>query len=75
MSGAAFTVGRYRDQDTGRERWAVFAAPSRTWQFPARPGRGPAQALADRLNREATDPPARSLGADLDATLRELRRP
>lgn len=77
MTTPAFTVGRYRDPDTGRERWAVHAAPSGVWYFAKRSGRISASALCHRLRREASesDPPAQALGALADDVLRELRRP
>ncbi len=49
MSG--YTTGIYRDQDTGRQRWAV-CGPTDTWYFPARYGKAAARALCRRLNRE-----------------------
>jgi hypothetical protein len=43
----------YRDTDTGRTRWAVLHPITRVWYFPARYGRGAAEALAARLNGRA----------------------
>lgn len=48
-----YTVATYRDQDTGRERFAVLDTQSRVFYFAARYGRKAAQVLADRLNKEA----------------------
>jgi len=42
----------YRDQDTGRSRWAVLG-PRAAWYFPRRYGKAAAHALCRRLNREA----------------------
>ena len=49
----AFSAERYRDSDTGRERWAVLHRPTGVWYFPARYGRLAALRLAARLNRNA----------------------
>ncbi len=45
-----FSVGRYFDQDTGRQRWAVVG-PCDVWYFPQRYGRKAAGGLCKRLNR------------------------
>jgi len=47
-----FWIGLYRDQDTGRSRWATFDYVARVWYFPERYGREAAERLANRLNRE-----------------------
>lgn len=46
-----YQVGEYRDQDTGRTRWAVYASASCVWVFPRKYGRDAARILAARLNR------------------------
>lgn len=48
MSG--FSVGLYRDQDTGRARWAVIG-PTDTWYFPTRYGQHAARMLCRKLNK------------------------
>lgn len=45
-----YTIGQYRDSETGRSRWAVFCGQTRTWYFPSRYGQKAAQALARELN-------------------------
>jgi|AACY02.2.fsa_nt_gi hypothetical protein len=50
-----FTAEQYRDPDSGRSRWAVLCRTSRVFYFPRRYGLRAAQALARRLNREASD--------------------
>lgn len=46
-----YMVGIYRDQDTGRQRWAVVGGS--VWYFPTTYGRRAARALCRRLNRGA----------------------
>ena len=45
----AYSVGQYRDSDTGRTRWAVFCNASRVWYFPKRHGRKEAERLLSRM--------------------------
>ena len=45
-----YSVGKYYDQDNGRERWAVIG-PCNVWYFPARYGKAAASALCKRLNK------------------------
>lgn len=46
-----FMTGIYRDQNTGRQRWAVIG-PSNVWYFPKQYGRIAARALCRKLNRK-----------------------
>lgn len=46
-----FDVGIYRDQDTGRSRWAVLETNTYTWYFPTRYGRAAALAYCRKLNK------------------------
>lgn len=48
-----FEIGIYRDQDTGRNRWAVLDKTSGAWYFPKAYGKMAAIALARRLNSES----------------------
>ena len=48
-----YTAEQYRDNDTGRTRWAVLDRSARVWYFPARYGRAAAQRMAAILNRRA----------------------
>lgn len=43
---------QYRDQDTGRTRWAVLHASSGCWYFPARYGKAAAERLARQRNAQ-----------------------
>jgi hypothetical protein len=47
-----FSVGMYRDPNTGRARLAVYCTGSRVFYFPKRYGRRAARALCARLNSE-----------------------
>lgn len=47
-----FIAGKYHDQDTGKERWAVYCSESGVWYFPDRYGKREAERLASRMNRE-----------------------
>lgn len=49
-----YVAGRYYDQDTARERWAVLNNTTRCWYFPSRYGERAARQLAKKLNREAS---------------------
>jgi len=49
-----FTVGKYIDYGTGRQRWAVFHGPTRVFYFAKHYGKKPAERLCKRLN--AIDP-------------------
>lgn len=49
----AYSAERYRDSDTGHERWAVLHRATGTWYFAACYGRLAARRLAARLNRNA----------------------
>lgn len=65
-----YSVGHYRDPDTGRARWAVLG-PGDVWYFASHPGNMAAHALCRRMNRaeqQRTDP---TIATD---TLAELRR-
>jgi hypothetical protein len=55
MSAQGFSVGIYRDQDTGRQRWAVVG-PADAWYFPRSYGKRAAQTLCRRLNRMESAP-------------------
>lgn len=46
-----FGIGRYRDNDTGRERWAVVDTVTHVWFFPEIYGKKAAERLAAKLNR------------------------
>lgn len=46
-----YSVQLYRDNDTGRERWAVLGSVMCVWYFPSQYGKKAATALANRLNR------------------------
>jgi len=50
----SYEIGKYYDQDTQRERWAVFAKASRTWVLPERYGKKAAEKLAKHLNKHAS---------------------
>lgn len=47
-----FSIGLYRDNDTGRNRWGVMG-PACVWYFPRRYGKQAARALCRRLNQDA----------------------
>lgn len=54
MTRTTYAVGKYRDPDSGRQRFAVWASPAQIWYFPDRYGRAAADRLAARLNLEAS---------------------
>lgn len=43
-------VQKYFDQDTNRERWAVYCGT--VWYFPKRYGKAAARALCRKLNKQ-----------------------
>ena len=48
-----FQASEYFNQETGRNRWAVYSKTSRTFYFASRYGKKAAQQYVARLNREA----------------------
>jgi len=48
----SYSVGKYRNHDTNRERWAVLQSPSKVWYFPKRYGYIEAKRLCKILNKE-----------------------
>jgi len=46
-----YSIGLYYDQDTKRNRWAVFCSITHTWIFPTRYGRLAAEKLCNKLNK------------------------
>ena len=50
MNKVGFSVGRYFDQDTQRQRWAVVG-PCDVWYFARRYGKAATRALCKRLNK------------------------
>lgn len=44
-----FYLQQYRDNDTGRYRWAVLQVPSNVWYFPKHYGKLAAIRLLNRL--------------------------
>lgn len=45
-----YEVGRYRDYETGRYRWAVLDRQTSVWYFPEEYGKRAAERLCSRLN-------------------------
>lgn len=43
------TIGKYFDNATGRERWAVYCGSA--WYFPSHYGKAAARALCLRINK------------------------
>lgn len=51
-TGHGYSVGKYLDQDTNRQRWAVVG-PWNVWYFPTQYGKKAAHALCKRLNKDS----------------------
>lgn len=46
-----YSVGKYRDYSTGRERYAVFEQNTKVWYFPKRYGKKEAERLRNVMEK------------------------